>query len=58
VAIGGFNIKKNSAIFISNNVEYIGLLNDGSSKQAKPLFVQRGIQSAVLEVKKFKLLDK
>lgn len=58
VAIGSFNIKKNNAIFISNNIDYIGLLNDGKSKQAKPLFVQRAIQRAVLEIKKFKLLDK
>lgn len=58
VAISSFNIKRNSAIFISNNLDYIGLLNDGRSKQAKPLFIQRAIQLAVLEVKKFKLLDK
>ena len=58
VAVSNFNIKKNNAIFITNNIEYIGLLNDGRSKQAKPLFVQRAIQLAVLEIKKFELLDK
>jgi len=57
VAIGSFDIKLNNAIFISNNIEYIGLLNDGRSKQTKPLFVQRSIQLAITEVKKFKLLD-
>lgn len=58
VAISSFNIQKNNAIFISNNIDYLGLLNDGRSKQAKPLFIQRAIQLAVREIKKFKLLDK
>lgn len=35
------------AIFISNNVPYIGRLNDGSSKQAPSGFVQAAILRAV-----------
>ncbi len=57
VAISSFDIKINNAIFISNNIDYIGLLNAGRSKQTKPLFVQRSIQLALAEIKKFKLLD-
>lgn len=57
VAIGSFDIKINNAIFISNNIDYIGLLNDGRSIQTKPLFVQRSIQLALSEIKKFKVLD-
>lgn len=34
-------------VFISNNVPYITLLNDGSSPQAQPGFVQAAIQEAL-----------
>ncbi len=35
------------AVFVSNNVPYILKLNDGHSKQAPAMFVERAIQKAV-----------
>lgn len=34
-------------IFIVNNVDYIGLLNNGSSKQAPANFVEIGVEQAI-----------
>ncbi len=44
----GFRIEM-GPVTITNNVEYIGHLNDGSSKQAPRGFVQRAILKAVNE---------
>lgn len=38
-------------IFISNNVEYIGFLNEGSSSQAPAGFVELAVQAGVAAVK-------
>ena len=38
-------------IWISNNVDYIGLLNNGSSKQAPAAFVQQAVDAGVALVK-------
>lgn len=43
-------------VFISNNVPYIGFLNNGSSKQAPRGFVQRAIQRAIDRLSGGKLL--
>ena len=37
-------------LFVSNNVPYIGLLNDGSSAQAPAAFVQRAIRTEIQAV--------
>jgi hypothetical protein len=42
----GYTLEK-GPVFISNNVPYIGRLNDGSSKQAPSGFVQAAILRAV-----------
>jgi hypothetical protein len=43
-------------ISISNNVPYIGLLNQGSSAQAPAQFVQAAVQRAVAAVRKARVL--
>jgi len=43
----------NRPLFISNNVPYIGRLNDGHSKQAPPGYIQASIQRAVAARKRF-----
>ena len=37
------------SVFVSNNVPYIGKLNDGSSKQEPAGFVQRAVRKAVTQ---------
>jgi hypothetical protein len=45
-------------IHITNNVPYIGELNDGSSRQAPASFVQLSIVSAISEIRSAKLLGR
>lgn len=45
-AVGGYSLKMGK-VFVSNNVPYIMILNDGSSTQAPAGFVQRAIRKAV-----------
>lgn len=54
--VGQFNGGKNNSIHITNNLPYIGELNDGSSKQAPANFVQAGVQAAVAKVRASKLV--
>ena len=54
--IGRYNGDANRAIAISNNLPYIGRLNDGYSKQAPAGFVQKAVQAAVKQVKGARLL--
>jgi len=42
-------------VYLSNNAEYIGLLNDGSSKQAPELFVQLAVVRAIQKMHGFKV---
>ena len=42
-----FNIKKDTVIFITNNVPYIKKLNAGSSQQAPALFIESAVANAV-----------
>jgi hypothetical protein len=44
------------SIWISNNLDYIINLNNGSSKKAPAGFVQKGIQTAVNFIRKAKVL--
>jgi len=44
-------------IYIQNNVDYIGALNDGSSAQAPAGFVQAAIQRAVSAVRNGRVFD-
>ena len=46
------------SIHITNNLEYIGALNNGSSAQAPANFVQQAIDAGVRAVSKFQLLRK
>lgn len=42
-----FNIKKDSVIFITNNVSYIKTLNTGSSDKAPAFFIETAVAKAV-----------
>lgn len=46
VAVTGFKIGDGD-IYITNNAHYIGRLNEGSSKQAKPGFVEAAMKKAL-----------
>ena len=52
--ITGFNVSKHRAVFITNNVHYIGILNDVRGD----LMVEQGLQSGRLVLKASKLLSK
>lgn len=54
--ISTYNGLRDSAIAISNNLPYIGRLNEGSSAQAPAGFVQKAVQSGVREVRKARLV--
>lgn len=45
-AIAGYRLGQGS-VFISNNVPYIGRLNEGYSSQAPAGFVQRAVEKAI-----------
>lgn len=47
----------NQSVFITNNVHYIGDLNNGSSKQAPKNFVRRGIQAGTQAVRAIKIFE-
>ena len=42
-----FDIKKDTVIFITNNVPYIKKLNAGTSQQAPALFIESAVANAV-----------
>lgn len=48
---------RSGTIYISNNLPYIGELNDGTSAQAPAGFVQIAVQTGIAEVKKIKALS-
>lgn len=48
---------RSGTIYISNNLPYIGVLNDGSSAQAPAGFVEIAVQTGIAEVKKIKALS-
>jgi Bacteriophage HK97-gp10, putative tail-component len=49
--------KTNQDIYIANNVDYIGSLNNGTSKQAPSNFVQKSVYLAADSLKKAKVLE-
>ncbi len=59
-AIERFNVAKNISIFITNNIPYIGALNNGSSIHAPGKMVELGIQTgrAILQANAGKVLDR
>lgn len=54
--IGTFDPLKNATIFITNNVAYIGFLNEGSSVQAPANFVQIAVAQGQAEAARLKIL--
>jgi hypothetical protein len=58
-AIERFDAAKHTSIFITNNVPYIGALNNGSQVHAPGNMVQLGLQTgrAILQAKAKKVLD-
>ena len=56
-AIGGYGREANHAsIHITNNLPYIGRLNEGSSAQAPAGFVEEAVQAAVAAVRGARVL--
>ena len=53
--IGRFNIRKSAGIFITNNLDYIGLLNSGSSTQAPNGFVDNAVTAGQAAAKRIKV---
>lgn len=49
--------KPGETVYVQNNVDYIGLLNDGSSKQAPASFVQRAVLMGVETVQNSKVVS-
>jgi len=50
-AINTFQAGKGQKLYLTNNVPYIGRLNNGHSKQAPAGFIQKGVQAGVESVK-------
>ena len=50
-------VKSGQKIYIANNVEYIGFLNDGSSAQAPKNFVQSAVRAAAATVRGAKVVE-
>lgn len=55
--INQFNAAKNTGVFITNNVRYIGVLNDGGKNHAPGLMVQQALQTGRLVLQSIKVLD-
>lgn len=53
-----FDLSKNVAIHLTNNLPYIGKLNEGSSDQAPAGFVQGAVLAGLQAVKSIKLLKR
>ncbi len=55
-AIAGYDGEVNSEVHLTNNLPYIGVLNDGSSAQAPAGFVQSAVQAGTAVVKAARFL--
>jgi hypothetical protein len=55
--VAGYDGDKNAEVHITNNLPYIGRLNEGSSFQAPANFVQTAVKRGVAAVKGAKLLE-
>jgi hypothetical protein len=47
---------RSGVIYITNNLDYIGALNDGSSAQAPAGFVEQAVQAGLTEASRIRLL--
>lgn len=56
-AIAGFKVRKDRSIHITNNVPYIGQLNDGSSAQAPANFVQAAVAAGAAAVRSSRIFN-
>jgi hypothetical protein len=56
--IGRFNIGRNKKIHITNNVPYIGYLNDGSRTTTPDMMARRAIQIAAATIRGTRILRK
>lgn len=54
--IKAFNVKNNKSIFITNNVSYIGILNDGGPHVPPGNMAALGAQAAVITAKGMRVL--
>lgn len=52
-----FDIEKNGSIHVTNNLPYIGALNDGHSKQAPPDFVRLAVLDGLATVRGAKIVE-
>lgn len=52
-----FDVEKNGSIHITNNLPYIGALNDGHSKQAPADFVRIAVLEGLATVRGAKIVD-
>lgn len=52
-----FDIGKNAEIHVTNNLPYIGALNDGHSKQAPSDFVRLAVMDGLATVRSAKILE-
>lgn len=50
--------RSGQTIFISNNVPYIGRLNEGSSSQAPAMFVEQAVAAGVDKVRRSRLVTR
>lgn len=51
-------VKSGQDVWLSNNVDYIGKLNEGHSKQANPGYIQAAVIVGVRAAQKIKLTEK
>jgi hypothetical protein len=58
IAINSFSISRDRSIHITNNVDYLYLLNAGRSNQAPAMFVERSVQAGAGVVRGVKLLKR
>lgn len=52
-----FDIEKNGSIHITNNLPYIGVLNDGHSQQAPADFVKLAVLDGLATVRGLKIVE-
>lgn len=54
--IDRYNVERNSSIHITNNLPYIGALNDGHSKQAPAGFVRTAVMEGLAAMRGVNIL--
>ncbi len=53
-----FNAKKHKAIFITNNIHYIGMLNDGRSGIKGDFMVEQAVQTGKLILQSLRVMER